>query len=237
MGFDMTDQLYSSEKSAYLQNNPGWHVEDSPWKAEQIKKMIDRNGLSPRRVVEIGCGAGEILNQLQNFLPDKTIEFFGYEIAPDAMNLNRQIVKPGLSFYYEDLLEKNEFFDLLLMIDVFEHVEDYYGFIKKSSSKATYKIYHIPLDISVFGVLRDTPGQARKSVGHLHYFTKNTALSTLKDTSQEIIDWFYTPVMIEVHNEKLKTKLLNIFRKIVFPLNKNLAAKLFGGYSLLVLTK
>ena len=75
---------YITENSNYLEANPTWHTEDSPWKATQILKMIERNSLQPKTVVEIGCGAGEILNQLHQRIADKTIEFSGYEIAPDA---------------------------------------------------------------------------------------------------------------------------------------------------------
>ena len=48
----------------YLDNNPTWHVEDSPWKAKQILKIIRRNSLHPNSICEIGCGVGEILRQL-----------------------------------------------------------------------------------------------------------------------------------------------------------------------------
>jgi SAM-dependent methyltransferase len=233
----MAQQIYSLENSEYLDKNPNWHIEDSPWKATQIIKMLDRNKLAPKTIAEIGCGAGEILNQLHQRLPDKTVELSGYEIAPDAMRLNAERAKPRLRFFHGDLLEINASFDLLLMMDVFEHVEDYRGFIRKSAQKATYKIYHIPLDVSVNGVIRNVPGKARESVGHIHYFTKDTALSTLKDTGQEIIDYFYTSVMIEVHNKKLSTKLLNIPRRILYSIAPDLTVKLFGGYSLLVLTK
>ena len=49
----------------YLAANPGWHAEDSPWKAAQTLQMFRRNRLSPKTVCEVGCGAGEILKQPQ----------------------------------------------------------------------------------------------------------------------------------------------------------------------------
>ena len=93
---------YQSENSRYLHANPTWHVEDSPWKATQILKMIERNKLQPKTVVEVGCGAGEILNQLHQRMADKAIEFSGYEIAPDGFKLCLERKKDRLNYFQED---------------------------------------------------------------------------------------------------------------------------------------
>ena len=231
------EKEYTKKDSDYLKKNPTWHIEDSEWKAKQIKKMIDRNNLAPGTIAEIGCGAGEILLQLQEKNSNKQIIYSGYDISPDALKLASTRQRKGLTFYHEDLLQKDIHFDLLLMIDVFEHVEDYIGFIRKATSKSTYKIYHIPLDISLNGIIRNIPGKTMEDVGHLHYFTKDTALSILQYTGQTIIDHFYTPGAIELANKNLKKRILNVFRKIMFGIAPNLTVKLFGGYSLMVLTK
>ncbi|MBK6381495.1 MAG: class I SAM-dependent methyltransferase [Chitinophagaceae bacterium] len=216
-----------------------WHVEDSAWKATQILKLIERNQLRPESVVEIGCGAGEILNQLQQRMADKMIDFSGYEIAPDAFKLAQTRVKDRLQFFQEDLLQLDKKFDLLLMIDVFEHVEDYIGFVRKCKAKATYKIYHIPLDISLWSVFTNYPASARKQIGHLHYFMKDTALATLVDADQEIVDWFYTPGALEVNNKGLSFtgKIIQLLRRFFYKVKPGFAVKAFGGFSLIVLTK
>lgn len=230
---------YSQQDSNYLHANPTWHVEDSAWKATQVLKLMERNKLQPRSVVEIGCGAGEILNQLQQRLADKTIEFSGYEISPDAFKLAQTREKERLHFFQDNLLETNNHYDLLLMIDVFEHVDDYLGFIKQAGKKASYKIYHIPLDMSAFSILTNYPRGARKNVGHLHYFMKDTALATLTDAGQEVIDWFYTPGAFEVNNKGLSFagKIIQFFRRMTYKMKPDLAVKAFGGFSLIVLTK
>ncbi len=230
---------YNKENSKYLEANPSWHVEDSPWKATQVLKMIDRNKLIPKTVAEIGCGAGEILNQLQQRMADKKIIFSGYEISPDAYKLCKQREKERLNYFQQDLLQTENKFDLLLMMDVFEHVDDYIGFVKEAGKKATYKIYHIPLDMSAYSILTNYPVGTRKKVGHLHYFMKDTALATLTDAGQEIVDWFYTPGALEVNNKKLGFwgTVVNMFRRFFYWLKPNFAVKAFGGFSLLVLTK
>lgn len=153
----MPNSLYTSINSDYLQANPTWHAEASEWKATQILKLLQRNNLQPKLIAEIGCGAGEILNQLHFKLIDKSVHFFGYEIAPDAIALCKKREKERLSFYQEDLTISDNYFDLLLLIDVVEHIDDYLGFINKSKTKAEYKVYHFPLDMSVLSILVNYP--------------------------------------------------------------------------------
>ena len=69
----------------YHENNPTFHVEDSPWKAGQIQKMLESENVSPIRVAEVGCGAGEILVQLANRYPKS--RFDGFELSPQGFAL------------------------------------------------------------------------------------------------------------------------------------------------------
>lgn len=228
-----------AQKNSYIEVNPSWHMEDSPWKASHIMKMIRQNGLTPKSIAEIGCGAGEILNQLRERMEDKTIWFSGYEIAPVAFEIAKKKEKEKMRFYNEDLTLKDEQFDLLLMIDVFEHVEDPFAFIRKAATKARYKIYHIPLDISVYSVLINNFKYMRYPGGHINYYTKYIALETLKETGNEVIDLFYTSGYTELNQNGLTLfgRFMNILRMFFFKFSPDFAAKIFGGYSLLVLTK
>ena len=226
------------EDGTYLDNNPLWHEEDSPWKARQIRNIIENNSLNPKRICEVGCGAGEILNQLSVHYGDN-IEFVGYEISPQAFELCSKKSKANLIFKLSDLLKDSDScFDIVMAIDVLEHVEDYFSFLRHLRERAEYKIFHIPLDLSVQTVLRSSPIiKGRRSVGHIHYFTKETALETLKDTGYEIIDYFYTAGSLELPNRGWKANLLKIPRKLAFSANKDLAVRLLGGYSLMVLAR
>ncbi len=223
--------------STYLEHNPTWHTEDSPWKARQVMKMLDRHGLQPRRVAEVGCGAGEILNQLYNHLPEGT-SFTGFEVSPQAIELARSREKPGLHFELADLLEDERTFDLLLVIDVFEHVPDYMGFLERLRPRAEWAVFHIPLDLSAQTVLRESSLlHARTSVGHLHYFTEGTALATLRDTGYEVVDYFFTARSIELAGGGWKRRLARLPRKSMAAWSPSLASRLLGGFSLLVLTR
>lgn len=222
----------------YLEKNPTWHVEDSSWKAQQILIMLEKHRIKPKTICEIGCGAGEILNQLYQYLPEY-VEYHGYEISPQVYALCQQRKKDRMNFYLKDFTEdENVNFDVALAIDVFEHIEDYLGFLRDFHKKATFKIFHIPLALSVQTVLRDySLVYSWKKVGHLHNFTKRTALTALEYTGYKIIDYFITTGAMTLPSRSLKRNIAKIPRKLLFEINKSLAARLLGGFSLLVLTK
>jgi len=223
----------------YLDNNPTWHVEDSPWKAEQILKIFRRNNLQPNSICEIGCGAGEILRQLLLQM-DSNTTFVGYEISPYAFELCLQRKTERLDYKLSNLFDDTAaYYDVVMAIDVFEHVEDYFGFLRNLRNKGKYKIFHIPLDMTARDVFKMIPiMNSREKVGHIHYFSKDTALAALRETGYEIVDCFYTAGEIDLATSKtLKSFLLKIFRKIGFKIKKDLTVRVLGGYSLMVLTK
>lgn len=225
----------------YLANTKTWHTEDSNWKAEQIVKIMANQRLTPQSVVDVGCGAGVLIHELSKREELRKVQFSGYDIAPPAIELAQKLKQDNVKFICEDLFagQNNEYFDLLLAIDVFEHVPDYMGFLEKCRSKATYKIYHIPLDIHVSAVLRKVFTRTRKLVGHLHYFTAETALATLEDTGHQVMDYFYTSGALGLfrHHPKISTLVANGPRWMLSKLSVAWTARLLGGYSLLVLTK
>jgi SAM-dependent methyltransferase len=228
------ESIYSNAE--YLANNPTWHVEDSPWKAQKIYDILRRNNLKPSRIAEIGCGAGEILVQLKAQLPQSS--FAGYEMSEQAFALARSREREGVHFINANMLDENVHFDALLCIDVFEHVDDYIGFIKSLRGYADYKIFHIPLDLSVQAVARgDALLEARRRVGHLHYFTKETALETLRYCGYEVIDANLTARAIDLPNRTLRANLMKIPRVLLSKVAPDFAARVLGGWSLMVLAK
>lgn len=226
-------EIYQSEE--YLAANPSWHLEDSPWKAKQIHKIISSNALNFHSVGEIGCGVGEVIRQLSDMIPDAS--FYGYEVSPQAFKFAQARESRNVEFFLEDLLEKEIHYDLILCIDVFEHVEDYIGFLRALGTKSEYQIFHIPLDVSVLSVLTNSMITARERVGHLHYFSLETALATLCDTGYEVLDFFFTPAFLDRPAKTLKSKLAKVPRFLLYKISPKLMVKLLGGCSLLVLTR
>jgi SAM-dependent methyltransferase len=228
---------YTSKE--YLEKNPTWHVEDSPWKARHILKIIKKNNLRPNSIAEIGCGAGEILHQLYLQM-NNNVSFVGYEISPDAFELCKQRTAERLEYKLDNLLNNEDaFFDVVMAIDVIEHIEDYFGFLRQMHKCGKYKIFHVPLEISVPKTLfKSYLLKSRNKVGHIQYLNKETILATLQDAGYEIIDCFYTAGSSECCSSRnVENILLKIPRKILFKINKDATVKLLGGYSLMILAK
>lgn len=222
----------------YLAQNPTWHIEDSAWKAQQILAMIQRHGLTPQSICEVGSGAGEILVQLQNGLP-ANCRFSGYDISPQAHAIAISRSNDRLEFHLGNLAdEPGSHFDLLLLIDVIEHLDDYHSFLRQLKPFSEYKILHIPLDLSAYAVLRSYPLlDLRESVGHIHYFSKDTALATLRDAGYDVIDCFYTHQVRPLRNLPFKQKILSILRETLYKFAPDFAIRLLGERSLLVLVR
>lgn len=234
----MTEEENIYQTGEYLEKNKDWHVSDSPWKAGNIYKMIQRNKLDYKSVCEVGCGAGEILKQLSFKMPSD-VNFEGYEISPQAYELSKSRENDRIKFHLKDLLEEDKSvkFDIVMAIDVFEHIEDEFDFLRKLKSRGKYKIFHIPLDININSIIQDKFMVGRRTVGHINYYTKETALATLEDTGYKIMDYFYTADSLELPRKTLKSKIAKLPRKLLFNLNEDATVKLFGGFSLMVLAK
>jgi predicted TPR repeat methyltransferase len=232
----MSEKSTIYQTGEYLKNNPDWHSEDSPWKAKKILRILERNNIDPKSVCEIGCGAGGILKYLHSSM--EKVEFTGYEISKDAFEFCKTLQRERLTFKFEDLLADNnpDYYDLLLCCDVFEHVEDHFKFLRRIKEKAQLSIFLIPLELSVISLLfKSRLLESRKKFGHIHYFSKETALATLKETGFSIIDYSYTNRTFECHVDFSK-RILNIFRRLL-NFNKDFSVRLLGGEHLLVLAK
>lgn len=225
----------------YLQHNETWHVEDSAWKADQIVKLIDRNGIQARHICEVGCGAGEILVQLSKKLPDQ-VQYTGYDISPQLEPMWRERQCEQITFRNQDILTSDDFYDMLMFIDVIEHIEDYIGFVHKIKEKGHYKIFNFPLEIfAVKALLGHKFLETRKKYGHIHYFNKDICLSLLKELNFNIMDYFYAPGAIDLaetsKSASRSSRALKIPRILLSKISVDFTAKLLGGYSLFVLAE
>lgn len=230
---DVTQERYLGAE--YLLKNPTWDIEDSPWKVLQIINMLQSHGLKPQTIVEVGCGAGAVLAGIREHIPEASL--YGFDIAPDAESFWKQHAPADIHFICGDFFRHNtQRYDLLLVLDVIEHLSDPFDFATKLRGYADTFIFHIPLDLSVLSVLREKPLlYVRDKVGHIHYFTRGLALAFLEECGYAIDDWFYTGAAFTVPKRNWRTRLAFLPRLIVNLISKDLGARIMGGETLMVL--
>lgn len=222
------------ESGEYLAKNPAWGADGAVCKARWITDFLGAHDIFPRHIVEIGCGSGEVLMLLGDYY--RTTKLEGWDISPQAHAMARARARNDATFHLGDWQPRRA--DLTMALDVFEHVPDYMGFLERIKAAGGLKLFHIPLDLSVQGLLRNRGLlHCRRQVGHLHYFCKDTALATLRDCGFEIIGHRYTHGAEQLPNRELRTRLFNIPRRLARMVNEDIAVRVMGGASMLVLTE
>jgi ubiquinone/menaquinone biosynthesis C-methylase UbiE len=221
----------------YRQKIPHWHTDDSNWKAKGILKMLERNGLAPQRIGEVGCGTGEVLRQLQTHM-DPSCMFMGYDIASDAIAMSSTRQNDRLICQVGDVTrDANAEFDMLLVLDVLEHQENYFSFLRDIKHLAPYKLFHTVLDLSAQAVVRgNVLTRCRRELSDLHFFTKDLIFEALGGENYEIVDWFYASPR-RYRASTLAATLRELPRTVCFAVHQDLAVRLLGGHTLFVLAR
>ena len=240
------------EKSIYLsgeyvKNNPTWHSEDSGWKSDQIVRALSTAAIVPRRVCDIGCGSGDVTVRLAQKLP--AADFVGFEISEYAFELAKSRKTPNCRFVSGgmDEVDRNMRYDLALAIDVFEHVEDPYAFLRQMRGLADLKLFHIPLDLSALSILINNLMWSRRQVGHLHYYSRATALALLHECGYKVVQSTYThSYSLSFQNlttggntvrKLIKVATLGLPRALLSAIAPAATERLLGGLSLLVIAR
>jgi len=215
----------------YLGSNPTWHAEDSAWKAHHCQALIEELDLRPSSICDVGCGAGGVLAAMRDAYPNA--ELHGFDISPTAIGLAREQHK-GVHFSEGS---PDGRYDVMLVMDVIEHIEDCFGFARELTSHADALLFNIPLEMTCLSLLRDGLMPHRRALGHIHYFNKDTALALLTDTGYDIIASRYLPSVVDFATRDPKTRLLTAMQRGGFRVAQDMSVLLLGGYSLLVATR
>ncbi len=216
----------------YLQVHPEWHDGDAGWKAAEVRQVLRDEGLAPATVCDVGCGTGGVLAALRHDLPG--VRLVGLEPSPQAVAEAARL-HPEVDVVQGTVEVVEERFDLVMALDVIEHVEDYFTFLRSLHPLGDCFLFHIPLDMTVSAVARMRPiVLGREHVGHLHPFSRETALAALRETGYVVDSERYTPVAFGVATQR-RTALLHLPRRLGMVVAPHLTVRVLGGFSLLVL--
>jgi SAM-dependent methyltransferase len=231
LGSDILQAMRYEED--YASNNPQWHLEDAEDKVGDVLTAIARAQLTIHSICDIGCGVGEVLAQLHRRL--QTERTVGYDVSHYAIELAKQREGPGLTFLAADASSDSETFDVMLLLDVLEHVPDPVGFLKSVRHKAPTAIINLPLELSALKVLSgDSLARGRRALGHLHYFNERLAFEMLREAGFEVRDSWFSPPGTGRAVPDVKRRALRFGQRIATRANPSVAARTIGGSSLMM---
>ncbi|MBL4774791.1 MAG: class I SAM-dependent methyltransferase [Mariprofundus sp.] len=220
----------------YASQNPSWDSEDSEWKAAKVCSLIGAMAEFPESICEVGCGGGGVLAAIRKSHPEMALN--GYDISPSVVSFWENHDDLNVDFHVGDFLKSDGSYDLILLLDVLEHVSDPHAFLLGIRPRAAMFVFHFPLDISSLSVLRESPLlYVRRKVGHIHYFTKGLALELLSECGFEVVNAQYTGAAFNSPQVSWKTKLAQVPRHLAYAVNKDFGVRLLGGETLMVLAK
>jgi len=228
------DSFNQYSDGSYLSTHPEWHSERAPWKAEIIVEMLRRNEISPSSIIDVGCGTGQVLHHVSTALPS-LVSAIGLEPSPDAPNQ----IPPGSIAKRQPiaLCDSTAMADVAMLIDVLEHVEDYYTILRQLGERSRFLVLHVPLELTVMAALRPSVlRKTRTAVGHIHTFSRSTLLWTLEDTGFRVLDQQVTGAAFEGPDRSPRKPQVFV-RRAVNAVSPMTVERILGGCSLMVLVE
>ena len=139
---DIIDPRYAG--GDYSEHNEDWHEGRAGWKSEQARIMLAKHRITPHSICDVGCGTGGVLDELAGLLPHRPETLVGYEVSPDAIARVPAQRRERVDVVHGTHDADDRTFDLMLALDVLEHVEDYYGSCAASGTRPPWRCFTCP---------------------------------------------------------------------------------------------
>lgn len=230
----------------YWLTNPGYHLEDSEFKAESVAAALEEIELhSSLRICDVGCGAGGVLHSLTRLLGEsgRAVEAaVGYDISPPAIAKARELF-PDVQFEVGSVADIAPGWDIILAMDVIEHLEDYYSFLRDLRGKSRFYVFHVPMELNAFRAVRQQEFmEAWDNSAHIHHFCETTVIRAFETTGFATLRKRWTDVDQQQCRTTLKRpgwkrRIVNMVRTVLFRVAPGFAVALLGGKSLLLILR
>jgi 2-polyprenyl-3-methyl-5-hydroxy-6-metoxy-1,4-benzoquinol methylase len=179
--------LKSKYDNQYASGGNEWRNLSAQSKVRHITDICARNNVVPATLIDIGCGEGSILQQLDavSFCP----HMYGVDISRSAVaavaarNLSSLIAAETFDGYETSFPDK--FFDLALCSHVLEHVEFERLLLRELARISKHFVIEVPID---FRPQADSNFRHFLSYGHINMYSPTTLRFLLRTEGFHIID-------------------------------------------------
>ena len=165
---DNVNKFYGDKQlaTAYIKNNVPIHVKNLV-SILQKKKF----NLNNKKVIDIGCGTGHCLKELQTVYPEAQLS--GIEMSDEAIKIALTVAK-GIPIKKTDILEEmSEHYDLVLCQQVLEHIA--------YAELALSNLWSLTA-AGGFLLITVPDGRLDNFAGHIHFWSKESFELFIKKT-------------------------------------------------------
>ena len=225
-GRDHYNQTYQNE----LGKEAEWLRRTASNKADSVECLLNRNGIKPKRILELGCGTGAVLSELkQRKVAD---QYFGVDYSKEAIQYLSQR-DPEVRCAVADITHTSrpfddiDCFDVVVLSHVIEHLEDPVPFLRAIQRiKFGYLVAEVPLEDLWLGRMKSHLKDRRDNpAGHVQFFHPSSFRSLLQKADFDIVsERVYAPVLDQetlrfaYHDRPLRIRSMKLFTERLLPL-------------------
>jgi SAM-dependent methyltransferase len=244
----MQKNIYTSGE--YILKNPTLDVEDTTWKITKLTPLVDEftNQFSKTKVkiLDVGGGAGLFLKGISDYLRSKDIgvEQYALDLSMEMLRMQKEN-NPDITIF-EGSIEKTSFedkkMDIVLMIDVLEHIPNAVKALKELRRISEYVIFKVPLENNIYYNFLNLikAGGLRKDicekVGHVNFYNFRNLKKQITSHAGKILSYSFTNVfeyyLSHDYYRQIDTKerILYTLGKMTFGISPEACSRLFTDF-------
>lgn len=165
-----------------------WRAIGARSKAAHVRTLLQRAGVRPATIVEIGCGDGSLLAELAALAMVD-----GFELSSNAADQARArgVARRVEAFDGLHVPAGDDAYDLAVLSHVVEHVPDPLPLLQEAARVAPHVLVEVPLEDNP-SARRPAKRRLSEQSGHLHAFSRASLNALLNDAGlhagQELTD-------------------------------------------------
>ncbi|MHB8138835.1 MAG: methyltransferase domain-containing protein [Smithellaceae bacterium] len=173
------------------------------FRKKQFSVFVEKYSLQRKRIIEIGCGSGEFLSLMQQFV----MEAYGLEYSKESV---ARCVKSGLNVFpgfveSADYKLRHSPFDAFFILNFLEHLPEPNSVLQGIYNNLTVEGVGL-IEVPNFDMILQKKLFSEFISDHLFYFTRETLTSTLQLNGFEIVDckteWYDYIISVVVKKRK-----------------------------------
>jgi len=229
-------------KQEYIDKNPDLHESDTESKVRNIDKLLFPIAMKVTSIVDVACGSGKILLNISKKYSSK--KNLGIDISDKMIEVAKtNDINNNVTWKVANVFDvKLDNYELVLAIDILEHVESDLGFLKHIKNIGRYLIVKVPIEKNFLNILVkiisfgkiDEYKYTEEKYGHINHYSEKDLLNLIDESELMVIGKGY------MHLPKRSKVFWEILRIVFFPmwwLSKSLYLKFNGGFLVLLLIK